>query len=107
MLLGAVDYLLRMEKPWTSHVEVLTNAIRFRLAIDERLIAEKLENVFPDPHFEEAHSVAKVDRSPDGKTTLTVTSTFTPVFGSGAKINVSGMGMFGEGKVEFHVQSAS
>jgi len=107
VLLGAVDYLLGMEKPWTSHAEVLTNAIPFRLTVDGRLLAEKLEDVFPDPHFEAAHSVAKVDRSPDGKTTVTMTSILTPVLGSGARVNVSGVGLYGEGKVELHVQSAS
>jgi hypothetical protein len=107
VLLGAVDFLLGTPKPWTSHSEVLTNATPFRLEVDGKLIAEKLEDLFPDPHFEATHSVAKVDRTADGKISVTVTSSFTPVFGTGARINVSGMGMFGEGKGELHVQSVS
>lgn len=85
----------------------MTNANPFRLEVDGKLIAEKLEDLFPDPHLEAIHSVAKVDRTSGGEITLTVDSNFTAVFGTGAKVNISGMGMFGEGKVEFHVQSFS
>jgi hypothetical protein len=107
VLLAAVEFLLGAPKPWISHSEVLTNATPFRLEVDGKLIAEKLEDLFPDPHFEATHSVAKVDRTPDGKTTVTVTSTFTPVFGTSTRISVTGIGMFGEGKGELRVQSIS
>lgn len=107
VLLGAVDFLLGTQKPWISHSEVLTNANPFRLEVDGKLIAEKLEDLFSDPHLEAAHSVAKIDKTLDGKITLTVNSTFTGVLGSGAKINIGGMGMFGEGKGELHVQKVS
>jgi hypothetical protein len=85
----------------------LTNAVPFRLEIDGKLIAEKLDDLFPDPHFEATHFVAKVDRTPDGKISVTSTSNFTAICGSGAIMKMSGIGMFGEGKAELHVQNAS
>ncbi len=106
-LLGAVDFLLGTTKPWTTHSEVLTNAVPYRLEVDGKLIAEKVEDLYPDPHFDATHSVAKVDRGPDGKITLTLSSSFTGVFGSGARISLGGIGVVGEGKVELHVQNVS
>ena len=64
VLLGAVDFLLGIGKPWSSHDEVLTNATPFRLQVEGKLMAEKLEDLFSDPHFEATHSVVKVDRYP-------------------------------------------
>jgi len=108
VLLGAVDFLLGIGKPWTSHDELLTNATPYRLQVEGKLVAEKLDDLFPDPHLEATHSVVKVDSSPDGKTTFTVTSRFTAVIGTGARLNVTKTGMIVEGKGgEFHVQSVA
>lgn len=105
ILFGAVGFLLDTPKPWTSHTEVLTNASPFRLAVEGKLLAEKLEDFFPDPHFEAAHAPAKVDRAADGTTLVTLTSNFTAVVGTGAKISVMGIGLFGEGKTKLHIDS--
>jgi len=107
VLLGAVDFLLGIEKPWTSHDEVLTNATPFRLQVEGKVMAEKLEDVFPDPHFEATHLVIKADRTPEGGTAFTTTSNFTAVIGTGARMNVTKTGMIVEGKGKFDVQSAA
>lgn len=105
VLLGAVDFLLGIPKPWTSHAELLTNANPFRLLVDGKLIAEKLEDLFPDPHLEATHSPVRVSRAPDGTTQVTVTSNFTAVIGSGVQFSQSGIGIFGEGRIQLRVEN--
>lgn len=94
------------EKPLLSHAELLTNANPFRVEADGKLIAEKFADLFPDPHLEATHSIAKIERTPDGKTTLTVNTKFAPRLGSGASVSITGIGMTGEGR-ELHVTKVS
>lgn len=107
VLLGAIDFLMGKEKPWLSHSELLTNANPLRVEIDGKIVAEHPAALSPDPHLEASHSVARIERTRDGKVTLTVNSKFTAVLGSGASFNLSGIGVAGEGKGELHVIKAA
>lgn len=97
-LLGAIQFLLGFPEPWISHEEFLTSAIPFRLELDGKLIADKLEDVFPDPHFESDHGVINIGKSNEGNPEIEVKSNFTPVIGSGSILRVEGIGLAGEGR---------